>query len=103
MQKIREHIMGQIPETINKFLRTIDSTAIRILGDTPNSVLDHDCYLDSIRPIVSKIEESLREHRSDAQARFLAEMHNGHGNDPLPLVDDHNQTVEYRYPRSFYT
>lgn len=118
--------------------------------------------MDSIRPIVSKVEESLREYRPDAQARFLAvdiypgkhsyfvldfnnvdyvyetahnnltpvpvyvlrlskrrvgifrrrelddtiaerlaEMHNGHGNDPPPLVDDHNQTVEYRYPRSF--
>lgn len=33
-------------------------------------------------------------------AERLAEMHNGHGKDPLPLVDDHNQTVEYRYPRS---
>lgn len=160
-QKIREHIMGQIPETINHFLRTIDSTAIRILGDTPNSVLDHRCYLESIRPIVSKVEESLREHHPDARTRFLAvdihpgnhsyfvldlnnvdyvyetahndmapipvyvlrlskrkigmfrrgelddtlaerlaEMHNGHGDDPLPLADDHNQTVEYRYPRS---
>lgn len=162
MQNIREHIMGQIPETINNFVRAIGSTAIRILGDTPNSVLDQNCYLDSIRPIVSKVEESLREYRPDAQARFLAvdiypgkhsyfvldfnnvdyvyetahnfstpvpvyvlrlskrrigifrrrelddtiaeriaEMHNGHGSDPLPLVDDHNQTVEYRYPRSF--
>lgn len=30
----------------------------------------------------------------------LAEMHNGHGYDPLPFVDDHNQTIEYRNPRS---
>lgn len=161
MQKIREHIMDQIPVTIDNLLRAIDSTAIRILGDTPNSVLDQNCYLDSIRPIVSKVEESFRKYRPDAQTRSLAvdiypgkhsysvldfnnvdyvyetahnvstpvpvnvlrlskkrigivrrrelddtiveslaEMHNGHGSDPLPLVDDHNQTVEYRYPRS---
>lgn len=30
-------------------------------------------------------------------------MHNGHGDDPLPFVDDHNQIVEYRYPRSLRT
>jgi hypothetical protein len=33
----------------------------------------------------------------------LAEMHNGHGDDPLPFVDDDNQIVEYRYPRSLRT
>lgn len=71
-QNIREHIVGQIPETINNFLRTIDLTAIRILGDIPNSILDHTCYLESVRPIVSKVEESLREHRPGAQTRFLA-------------------------------
>lgn len=36
----------------------------------------------------------------DTIARVLADMHNGHGYDPLPLVDDYNHIVEYRNPRS---
>lgn len=30
----------------------------------------------------------------------LAEMHNGHGKDPLPLFDDFTKTVEYHSPRN---
>ncbi|XRM43591.1 hypothetical protein ABZX51_006754 [Aspergillus tubingensis] len=30
----------------------------------------------------------------------LAEMHNGHGKDPLPLFDDFTKTVQYHSPRS---
>lgn len=41
-QKIRDRILNQIPETINDFLRAANSTPIRILSDTPNSVLDHE-------------------------------------------------------------
>jgi hypothetical protein len=33
-------------------------------------------------------------------AERLRAMHNGHGDDPLPLVDDFNQTVEYHSPRN---
>lgn len=160
-QRMREHIMSQIPETISNFLDGVGSTPIRILGDTPNSALDPEEYLESVRPFVSKVEESIRQHRPDAETRFvavniypgkhsyfvldlnnvdynyetahiekplipayvlrlsprkvriwrhklldgtlantLAEMHNGHGDDPLPLVDDRNHIVEYRRPRS---
>ncbi|QKX63326.1 uncharacterized protein TRUGW13939_10496 [Talaromyces rugulosus] len=159
-QQIREHIMDQIPDTIKNFLQTVDPAAIRILGDTPNSVLDSRDYLGSIRPFVSAVERSLRQHRLDNQTSFLAvsiypgrhsyfvldlnnsdyvyetahndmnpisvyvlrlsrnpkifrkealdktlaetlaEMHNGHGYEPLPLFDDHNQIVQYHNPRS---
>lgn len=160
-QQTRERILSQIPETINNFLDTVDSTAIRILGDTPNSVLDPEEYLESVRPFVSKVEESIHQHRPDAQTRFLAfsiypgkhsyfaldlnnvdynyetahierplipvyvlrlslkrvrifrirmlddtlattlaDMHNVHGDDPLPLVEDWNHIVEYRRPRN---
>ncbi|KAJ5563041.1 hypothetical protein N7535_002512 [Penicillium sp. DV-2018c] len=93
-QKIREHIMGQIPETIIGFLRTFDSSAARILGDTPNSVLDDTCYLESIRPIVSEVEESLLEYRPDAQTRFLAvDIHPG--NHSYFVLDLNN--VDYDY------
>ncbi|CRG92571.1 hypothetical protein PISL3812_09633 [Talaromyces islandicus] len=133
--KLREHIMGQDPETINDFLRTVDSTAIRILGDTPNGILDRTCYLESVRPIVSKVEASLHLNNPDyvyetahndispipvyvlrlskrkigifrkgeldkSIADRLAELHNGHGKDPLPLLDDRSQTVQYHNPRT---
>jgi hypothetical protein len=63
--------MGQIPDTINDFLQTVDSTAIRILGDVHNSILDSKDYLRSIRPLVSKVEGSLREYHPDSQTCFL--------------------------------
>ncbi|KAL1974660.1 hypothetical protein VTN31DRAFT_4864 [Thermomyces dupontii] len=159
-RKIRDSIIGQIPDLITSLLDTIGSAATRILGDTPNSLLDPSDYLGSIRPFVSRIEESLHDLRPDIQTRFLAlnvypgkhayfvldvnnvdydyetahsnlapipvyvlrlsrrpkvfrqrqlddtlakmlaEMHNGHGYDPLPFVEDYHKTVEYRNPRS---
>ena len=42
-----------------------------------------------------------QEELDDTIVKELAEMHNGLGDDPLPLVDDHTKTIiEYRYPRS---
>ncbi|KGO67137.1 hypothetical protein PITC_020430 [Penicillium italicum] len=161
-QQSREHIMSQIPNTIQNFLQTFDSTAIRILGDTPNSILDSEDYLGSIRVFVSTVESALRRFRPDIQTKFLAvniypgrhsyfvldlnnvgynyetahddmrpisvyvlrlstkkptiisrqevldrtiattlaKMHNGHGYEPLPLVDDYNHIVQYCNPRS---
>ncbi|KAJ5416136.1 hypothetical protein N7465_004831 [Penicillium sp. CMV-2018d] len=160
-QNIRERIMDQIPDTIHKLLQEVDSGPIRILGDTPTSLLDPGDYLGSIRPFVSKAQCSIRNCRPDAQTRFLAvnvypgnhayfvldvnnvdyvyetahtdtspipiyvlrlskkkisinrqrqldasiaerlrAMHNGHGDDHLPLLDDFNHTVEYHSPRN---
>lgn len=64
-QQVREHIISQIPITIQNFLQTVDSTAIRILGDTPNSILDSEDYLGSIRVFVSAVESALRRFRPD--------------------------------------
>lgn len=33
-------------------------------------------------------------------AAILAEMHYGHGQEPLPLVEDYNHLVQYKDPRS---
>lgn len=160
-QNSRDHIMNQIPNVIKKFLDEVNPTPIRILGDTPNHVLDSSNYLESIRPFVSKVEQSICEHCPGALTCFvavniypgnhsffaldlnnfrynhetahndktpipvyvlrlsvrtiqifrkeqldatlaetLAKMHNGHGYDPLPLVEDHNKLVEYYNPRS---
>ncbi|CAG8932016.1 unnamed protein product [Penicillium salamii] len=161
IQQTREHIKSQIPDTINDFLQTVGTTAIRILGDTPNSALDVGDKLGSIRQFALKLEESVRATQPNAETCFLAvniypqkhsyfvfdvnnvdyvyetahtdmttipvyvlrlskrrisifrqqrldttlavtlaEMHNGHGQDPLPLVDDYNHIVQYKNPRS---
>ncbi|EKV05142.1 hypothetical protein PDIG_38410 [Penicillium digitatum PHI26] len=41
-----------------------------------------------------------REALDKTLAETLAAMHNGHGQDTLPLIDDHNRVVQYRNPRS---
>ncbi|CAG8107628.1 unnamed protein product [Penicillium salamii] len=158
---LRDLIINQIPDTIHNLLQEVDSSPIRILGDTPNSLLDSRDYLESIQPFIPKIQNSIYDYRPDIETRFLAvnvypgkhtffvldvnnvdynyetahinttpipiyvlrlsrrkisitrqqrldatiaerlrAMHNGHGDDPLPLLDDFNQTVEYHSPRS---
>ncbi|KAL6229864.1 hypothetical protein BDW75DRAFT_224151 [Aspergillus navahoensis] len=162
-QQIREYILTEIPHIMRQFLQELPSDcAIRIVGDTPNSVLDPEDYLTSIYPFVSKVQHCLREYRSDNKALFvavkiipgkhsyfvvdsnnvgynyetahecktpipvyalrlsrraptirraetmdkeiaeiIAKMHDGHGQDPLPLFDNHNDpNLQYRNPRS---
>lgn len=65
-QQIREHIINEIPNTIQNFLQTVDSTPIRILDDTPNIVLDSQDYLGPIREFVSTVEDRLRRLRPDS-------------------------------------
>ncbi|KAE8347309.1 hypothetical protein BDV24DRAFT_121895 [Aspergillus arachidicola] len=71
-QRDREHILGQIPGTISNFLRMMDSTAVRILGDNPNSVLNYGDYLESIRSFISEVQRSIHMSHPDAQTHFLA-------------------------------
>lgn len=161
-QKIREHIICQIRVVLSEFLQDGGSGMIRILGDTPNSILDPGDYLESIRPFASEVQDYLQKYHPDNKTRFLAakicrgkhsyfivdlnntdynyetahecrtlipvyvlrlskrqptifrkreldetlakilrEMHNCHGQDPLPLFDNHyNENLQYRNPRS---
>ncbi|CAG8947623.1 unnamed protein product [Penicillium salamii] len=160
-QHLRNLIINQIPDTIHNLLQEVDSGPIRILGDTPNSLLDSRDYLGSIQPFISKVQNSIHDCRPEIETRFLAmnvypgkhsffvldvnnvdydyktahtvttpipiyvlrlsrrkisitrqqrldatiaerlrKMHNGHGDDPLPLVDDFNQILGYHSPRS---
>ncbi|KAL4913076.1 hypothetical protein BDW62DRAFT_214517 [Aspergillus aurantiobrunneus] len=148
---ICEHIISQIPRVILGYLQELHSDdAVRILGDTPNGVLDPHELFKSIHPFVSKVQHCVRGYRTDYDTRFvavnicpgrhsyfvvdvnnvdynttaheckapipvyvlrlpkrtpsirravvlymrvaevIANMHNGHGQDHLPLVDDYN-------------
>ena len=52
---------------------------------------------------LSKRAPSIRRNEAlDTQlAETLAKMHNGHGQDPIPLFEDHNDpNLQYRNPRS---
>ncbi|KAE8153178.1 hypothetical protein BDV25DRAFT_127387 [Aspergillus avenaceus] len=150
-------------ETIRRFLNRFDSSlpvpSIRVVGDTPNSILDPNDFLESITSIVEGVKsaviacrpqtqtcylavkrfggrhsffvldlnnveydyDSAHENRSpipvyilrlsrnpkifrhapqDQQlADKLAELHNLHGDDPLPLFDDHTKPIIYAFPR----
>ena len=45
-QHTRQRIMDQIQDTIHKFLQEIDSKSTRILGKTPNCLLDPEIIQD---------------------------------------------------------
>jgi hypothetical protein len=163
----RDNVMNQIPQIINTFLETAGPGAIRILGDTPTSILTTEDKVGCISQFASKIESSIHTSRPSTQTRFLAvniypptktkhsyfvldlnnadyiyetahtdkrpipvyvlrlskrkisifrkegldvtiaetlaTMHNGHGDDPLPLVDDYTGIVQYICSRSLST
>lgn len=71
-QQTREHILAQIPAEIKTLLETVGSEAIRILADTPNSVLDPSDSLQSILPFTSTVKDAIRSQCADAQVRLLA-------------------------------
>ncbi|CAG8376765.1 unnamed protein product [Penicillium salamii] len=159
----RALIIGQIHEVVRNFLNKHDSstpiTPLRILGNTPNSILDHSEFLKSINMFVQEVKNTVSACRPDAETRWvavskfpgrhsffvldinnaeydyesahmclakipvyvlrlsrapkifrhepqdqkladkLAEMHNPHGRDPLPLFDDHTRLRFYASPR----
>lgn len=167
----RDKIKSQIPQSISSFLSTTvldkaNSGAIRILGDTPTSILTADNLfpVDCLCGFAHEVETAIHTSRPSAQTRFLAvniypatktkhsyfvvdlnnieydyetahnymrkipvyvlrlskrrisifrqegldgpiaetlaTMHKGHGDDPLPLVDDYTGVVQYKYPRA---
>ncbi|KNG79991.1 hypothetical protein ANOM_011916 [Aspergillus nomiae NRRL 13137] len=73
-QEIRGYIIRQIRVVLSKFLQDVNvgSATIRILGDTPTSILDPEDYLASIYPFVSETEECLKKHHPDNTTRFIA-------------------------------
>ncbi|KAJ5088274.1 hypothetical protein N7456_011890 [Penicillium angulare] len=162
----RTLIVGQISEVITNFLKGYDSSSIppiRIVGDTPNSILDQENCLQSITPIVEEVKNTIATCRPETTTRWvaaakfpgrrsffvldlnnteydydsahlcreiipvhilrlsrapkvfrhqgqdqkiadtLAQMHNNHGQAPLPLFDDHTKHRCYAYPRTLYS
>ncbi|OJI86513.1 hypothetical protein ASPTUDRAFT_475569 [Aspergillus tubingensis CBS 134.48] len=160
----RDRILHQIHGVLFEFLRQSEDTGgpMRILGDTPNSILDPKDYLGSIRPFVTEIQNCVHEFNANIKTCFIAVniypgkhtyfvvdlnntdydyqtahecktlvpvyilrlskrnprifrkreldgqlaetlriMHNGHGQDPLPLVDNYcDPNRQYSNPRS---
>ena len=161
-QQVRDHIIRQIRVVLFEFLRDVGSGTMRILGDTPNSILDPEDYLESIRPFASTVQKCLHEYYIQNETCFVAVniyrgkhsyfvvdlnntgynyhtahecitlipvyvlrlskrqptifrkreldgpiaetlriMHNGHGQDPLPLFDNYyDENSQYGNPRS---
>ncbi|PYH74408.1 uncharacterized protein BO88DRAFT_459838 [Aspergillus vadensis CBS 113365] len=165
---IRDRILHQIHGLLFEVLRESEDTGpMRILGDTPNSILDPKDYLASIRPFVTEIQNCIHEFDANSKTCFIAVniypgkhsyfvvdlnnteydyqtahecktfpvpvhilrlskrnppriyrkreldgqlaetlriMHNGHGQDPLPLVDNYcDPNRQYSNPRSLKT
>ncbi|KAJ5709523.1 hypothetical protein N7493_009814 [Penicillium malachiteum] len=71
-QKIRNHILCQIPVVLSELLRNVGSCTMRILGDTPNSVLDHEDRLGSLQSFISAVEDCVRQHHPDDKTLFVA-------------------------------
>ncbi|RAK85988.1 hypothetical protein BO79DRAFT_289501 [Aspergillus costaricaensis CBS 115574] len=71
-KQLRERILRQIRVVLSQLPPDVGSGTIRILGDTPNSILDPEDFLGSIRPFVTETEESLRKFHPGNETRFVA-------------------------------
>lgn len=94
-QQSRDHIMRQIQGVLFEFLRDNGSGTMRILGDTPNSILDPKDYLESIRPFASKVQDCLHEYHANNETRFVA-VNIYRGKHSYFVVDLNNTDYNYQ-------
>ncbi|KAJ9483858.1 hypothetical protein VN97_g9541 [Penicillium thymicola] len=69
-------IIGQIRRVIRDFLNSYGSSTpippIRIVGETPNSIIDHSEFLGSIETIIEEVKSAIATCRPDAETRWIA-------------------------------
>ncbi|KAL2801967.1 hypothetical protein BJX63DRAFT_426402 [Aspergillus granulosus] len=109
--KAQESIHNCRPDAETRFL------ALRVLRRHSHFVIDvnnldynyetaHE--ITTLLPVyVLRLSKHVRVSRNPMQdenvANILATMHLGHGNDPLPLVDDYTKRVVYDSPRDLHS
>ncbi|CAG8271477.1 unnamed protein product [Penicillium salamii] len=71
-KQIRSHVMGHIRGILFELPSDVVRGTIRILGDTPNSILDPNNYLESIRPFALEVQDGLHQYDRNNTTRFLA-------------------------------
>lgn len=94
----RDLIIDQIRGLMANFLKGYDSStsipSIRILGDTPNSILDDSQFLQSIKIIIEEVESSVALYRPGTKSRWIATNKFG-GRRSFFVLDLNN--IEYEY------
>lgn len=55
-----------------ELLPDVVAETMRILGDTPNSILDPNNYLESIRAFAWEVQDCLNQYDRNNTTRFLA-------------------------------
>ncbi|BCR96136.1 uncharacterized protein AKAW2_21076A [Aspergillus luchuensis] len=94
----RDRILHQIHRVLFDFLQASsdDTTPMRILGDTPNSIIDPKDYLTSIRPFVTEIQNCVREYyNANIKTCFIA-VNIYHGKHSYFVVDLNNTEYDYQ-------
>jgi hypothetical protein len=105
--KVQESVKNYYSDAKTCFL------ALRILSrhsyfvvDVNNSDYNYETAHGITTPVpvyVLRLSKHVKIYRTPTQdgnlAQILATMHWGHGNDPLPLVDDYTKPVVYHSPR----
>lgn len=91
-------IIGKIHETMRNFLNRYDSstpiTPIRIVGDTPNSILNHSEFPKSINTIVEEVKNTVSTCRPDAEIRWVA-VSKFDGRHSFVVLDINNARYDY--------
>ncbi|KAJ5081173.1 hypothetical protein N7456_013411 [Penicillium angulare] len=93
--KIRDRILSQIPGILTELLSDVGTNTMRILGDTPNSILDPGNYLESIREFAVKVQDSLHKHDANNKTCFVA-VTIYHGKHSYFVVDFNNTYYDYQ-------
>ncbi|KAJ5178961.1 hypothetical protein N7492_002171 [Penicillium capsulatum] len=102
----RDLIIGQIRGLVDNFLKGYDSSTsippIRIVGDTPNSILDGPVFLESIKPIIEEVENAVAACRPDAKTRWIA-ANKFEGRHSFFVLDVNNVEYEYEFAHTCRT
>lgn len=94
----RASIIRQIHGVIRDFLNSYGSSTpippIRIVGDTPNSILDHSEFLESIETIIEEVKSAVATCRPDAETRWIA-VNKFEGRRSFFVLDINNVGYDY--------
>ncbi|PYI33240.1 hypothetical protein BP00DRAFT_323545, partial [Aspergillus indologenus CBS 114.80] len=94
-ENVRDRILRQIRGVLFDFLGTIGSGTMRILGDTPNSILDPEDYLISIHPFATQVQDCLHEYNAHNETCFVA-VNIYPGKHSYFVVDVNNTNYDYQ-------
>lgn len=96
--EFRAPIIEQIPQVMKNFLNGYDPSKqippTRILGDTPNRIIDQSDFMESVNTIIEETKNAVLTCRPDSKVRWLT-MTKFEGRHSFFVLDLNNAEYDY--------